>query len=403
MKKKNTPFDFESALEALKSGKPLTGKDGILTPLIKELTEAALDGEIEAHLAGNTKQNRRNGRSKKTIKSSAGTFELKTPRDRNGSFEPQVIQKHQTSIGDELQHKIIAMYAQGMGYSAISEHLADIYGVSVSNATISAVTDKVIGKAMEWQNRPLDPLYPIIWLDAIHYKIREQGHVVSKAVYTVLGVDLDGKKQILGLYISEAEGAKFWLQVLTDLQNPGTEDVLIACVDGLKGFPEAIETIFPKTQVQLCVVHQIRNSCKYIAWKDRKEFVQDLKPVYQASSKDIAEQKLDELEAKWSSKYAIVIKSWRNNWDNLSHYFQYPEHIRKLIYTTNAIEAVHRQFRKLTKTKGAFPNDKSLLKLLFLGIQNAQKKWTRILPNWQVTLAQLAIFFEGRLENHMDL
>lgn len=403
MEETNTAFDFETALEALKSGKPLTGKDGILTPLIKDLTEAALDGEIEAHLSGKKGQNRRNGRSKKTIKSSAGSFELSIPRDRNGSFEPQVIPKHQTSIGDELQSKIIAMYAQGMGYSAISEHLADIYGVSVSNATISSVTDKVIGKALEWQGRPLDALYPIVWLDAIHYKIREQGHVVSKAVYTVLGVDLEGKKQVLGLYLSETEGAKFWLQVLTDLQNRGIEDILIACVDGLKGFPDAIETIFPKAQVQLCIVHQIRNSCKYIAWKDRKEFVQDLKTVYKATSKEVAESKLDELEVKWGSKYAIVIKSWRSNWDNLSHYFQYPKPIRKLIYTTNAIEAVHRQFRKLTKTKGAFPNDKSLLKLLFLGIQNAQKKWSRTMPNWQITLAQLAMFFEGRLDNHMDL
>lgn len=403
MKKKDTPFDFESALDALKSGQPLTGKDGILTPLIKDLTEAALDGEIESHLLGNTDENRRNGRSKKTIKSSSGCFELNTPRDRNGSFEPQVIKKHQTTIGEELQSKIIAMYAQGMGYASISEHLADIYGVSVSKATISAVTDRIIDKAIEWQSRPLDPMYPILWLDAIHYKIREQGEVRSKAVYTILGVDLEGKKQILGLYISESEGAKFWLQVLADLQNRGVEDILIACVDGLKGFPEAIETIFPQTQVQLCIVHQIRNSCKYVAWKDRKEFIKDLKLVYKATSKDIAEAKLDELEIKWGSKYPIVLKSWRNNWENLSHYFQYPEPIRKAIYTTNVIEAVHRQFRKLTKTKGAFPNDKSLLKLLYLGIKNAEKKWTKPLPHWQIALAQLAIFFEGRLDGYIDL
>jgi len=403
LKKKDTPFDFEKALEGLKSGKPLTGKDGILTPLIKDLTEAALDGEIEAHLTGDTRKNRRNGRSKKTMKSSAGTFELRTPRDRNGSFEPQVIRKHQTSIGDELQSKIIAMYGQGMGYNDISLHLEDFYGTKVSKATLSAVTDKIIDHVKQWQNRALEPLYPIIWLDAIHYKIRDRGHVHTKAVYTVLGVNLDGKKQVLGLYISEAEGAKFWLQILTDLQNRGVEDVLIACVDGLKGFPEAIETIFPKAQVQLCVVHQIRNSFKYIAWKNRKEFMRDLKGVYKAPSKDVAESHLDELEEKWGSKYPIVIQSWRRNWENLSHYFQYAEPIRRIIYTTNAIEAVHRQFRKLTKTKGAFPNENSLLKLLFMGIQNAEKKWTKPLHNWQISLAQLAIHFEGRLDNYLDL
>jgi putative transposase len=403
MNKENSDFDFQKALKAIQSGKPLTGKDGVLTPLIKNLTEAALEGELDSHLGQEIAANRKNGKSKKTIKTLNGSFELDTPRDRAGTFSPQLIKKHQTTLSDEIEEKIIALYGLGMSYKDISAHLEDIYGISISKGTLTAITDKIIHTVKEWQARPLETVYPIVWLDAIHYKIREDGKVLSKAVYTILGVNIEGRKEVLGLYLSENEGANFWLQVLTDLSNRGINDILIACVDGLKGFPEAIETIFPATEVQLCIVHQIRNSLKYVGSKNQKEFMVDLKRVYKASNKDLAESELDMLEDKWNDKYPIVIKSWRNNWERLSQYFKYPEDIRRIIYTTNTIEAVHRQFRKLTKTKGAFPNKDSLLKLLYMGIQNASKKWTMPIQNWSLTISQLAIFFEGRLDKELRL
>lgn len=403
MSKENPEFDFQGALKAIQSGKPLMGKEGVLTPLIKNLTEAALEGELESHLGQEIVANRRNGKGQKTIKSINGSFELNTPRDRAGTFSPQLVKKNQTTLNDELEQKIIALYGLGMSYKDISAHLQDMYGLEVSTGTLSAVTDKIIQTVKEWQARPLESIYPIVWLDAIHYKIRENGKVLSKAVYTILGVNLEGRKEVLGLYISENEGANFWLQVLTDLSNRGVNDILIACVDGLKGFPEAIESIFPDTEVQLCVVHQIRNSLKYVGSKNQKEFMADLKRVYKASNKDLAAVELDSLENKWNDKYPIVIRSWRNNWERLTNYFKYPEDIRRIIYTTNTIEAVHRQFRKLTKTKGAFPNQDSLLKLLYMGIQNASKKWTMPLQNWSLTISQLAIFFEGRLDKELKL
>lgn len=403
MSKEDKGFDFKEALKAIQQGQPLLGKEGILTPLIKDLTEAALEGELDSHLGQEIAANRRNGKSKKTIKALNGNFELNTPRDRAGTFSPQLVKKHQTTLNDELEEKIIALYGLGMGYKDIAAHLQEMYGIEVSTGTLSAVTDKIIHMVREWQARPLESTYPIVWLDAIHYKIRENGKVLSKAVYTILGVNLEGRKEVLGLYLSENEGANFWLQVLTDLSNRGVNDILIACVDGLKGFPEAIESIFPDTEVQLCVVHQIRNSLKYVGSKDQKEFMADLKRVYKASTKDLAASELDNLEEKWNKKYPIVIKSWRNNWERLSQYFKYPEAIRRIIYTTNTIEAVHRQFRKLTKTKGAFPNEDSLLKLLFMGIRNAGKKWTMPVKNWSLTISQLAIFFEGRLDKELML
>ncbi len=395
-------FDLEEALEAIKAGASIDGKDGVLAPLIKQLTEAALEAELETHL-GTELRNRKNGKSSKTMKSSVGEFELEVPRDRNGTFEPQFVKKHQTHMSDQIEQKILALYALGNSYSQISEHIEDFYGIHFSKATISAVTDKVIPLLKEWQQRPLESVYPFVWLDAIHYKIKENGRYVSKAIYTILGVNLSGRKEILGLYLSENEGANFWLQVLTDLSNRGIEDILIASVDGLKGFPEAINATFPQTEVQLCIVHQIRNSLKYVASKNQKEFMKDLKRVYQALSKEAAELELDRLEEKWGDKYPIVINSWRNKWENLSYYFKYPEDIRRIIYTTNIIESVHRQFRKLTKTKGAFPNENSLLKLLYMGIQNAQKKWTMPMRNWSLTISQLAIFFEGRLDKALEL
>src|SRR5574344_990592 len=328
-------FDFNEVLEQFKSGKNLTGKDGLLAPLIKQLTEAALEAEVESHIANDVlsgTRNRKNGVNKKTIKDlSNGSFELETPRDRNGTFEPQIVKKHQTTISNEIEDKILSMYGLGMSYSDISSHIEEIYQVSISTATISAITDKIIDKVKQWQARPLETIYPFVWLDAIHYKIKDGGKYVSKAVYTVLGVNMEGRKEILGLYLSESEGANFWLSVLTDLNNRGLQDILIASVDGLKGFPEAINTIFPKTELQLCIIHQIRNSLRYVASKDQKEFMKDLRLVYEVSTKDLAEDELLKLEEKWGENYPIVLKSWNNKWENLSVYFKDPKEIRKVI------------------------------------------------------------------------
>jgi transposase-like protein len=391
-------FDFDKALEALRSGKDLTGKDGVLTPLIKQLTEAALSAELDQHLTDDTQPNRRNGRSRKTVKAATGSFELETPRDRAGSFEPELVKKNQTKLTDEIDRKILSMFALGMSYRDIRGHVQDMYGLEVSEAVISGVTDRLIPELKSWQQRPLEAIYPIVWLDAIHYKIREDGRYVSKAVYTLLGLNAEGRKELMGLYLSENEGANYWLSVLTDLHNRGVKDILIACVDGLTGFPEAIASIYPDTEVQQCVIHQIRSSMKYVASKHQKAFMADLKPVYRAATREAAEAALDELEARWGALYPVVLQSWRRKWSYLSAYFKYPEYVRKAIYTTNAIEAVHRQFRKLTKTKGAFPNENSLMKLLYAGMLNASRKWTVPIQNWALTLSQLAIHFEGRLD-----
>ena len=396
-------IDVADFAAQLKAGKGIGGKDGALTPLIKQLTEMALQAELETHLSQDLERNRKNGFSSKTMKSANGTFELETPRDRNGSFEPELVKKNQTHMSDELESKMLSLFALGNSYSQIADHIEDMYGVHFSKQAITAITDKLIPKLEEWRKRPLESIYPFIYLDAIHYKVKEDGKYIAKAFYTVLGVKVDGKKEVLGLYLNESEGAKFWLQVLTDLQNRGVKDILIASVDGLKGFPEAINSVFPNTQVQLCIVHQIRNSIRYIGSLNQKQFAQELKAVYQAFTKEEALYELDKLEEKWGKKYPIVFQSWRNKWENLTVYFQYPEDIRRVIYTTNIIESVHRQFRTLTKTKGAFPNDDSLLKLLFMGIKNAEQKWTMPIRNWSLTLSQLAIHFEGRLDDSLNL
>jgi transposase-like protein len=396
-------IDVEEFAEKIRSGKGLSGKDGALTDLVKQITEITLQAELESHLAQDLKKNRKNGYTSKTMKTEHGSFELETPRDRNGSFEPQVVKKNQTHLSDEIEKKMLSLFSLGNSYSQITEHIEDIYGVHFSKPAITAVTDKLIPMLDEWKKRPLEAIYPFLYLDAIHYKVREDGHYVSKAFYTVLGINLEGKKEILGLYLNESEGAKFWLQVLTDLQNRGVKDILIASVDGLKGFPEAINAVFPDTEVQLCIVHQIRNSLKYVASKNQKQFASELKTVYQAFTKEEAELALDKMEEKWGKKYPIVFESWRNKWDNLSNYFKYPEDIRRIIYTTNIIESVHRQFRTLTKTKGAFPNDNSLLKLLYAGILNAEKKWTMPIRNWSLTISQLNIFFKERLKDALNL
>ena len=396
-------FNFDKALADLQAGKDLTGKDGVLMPLIKQLTEAAITAELDHHLAGEDEPNRKNGSGSKIVKTGSGSFELNAPRDRSGSFEPQLIKKHQTQLTPEIDRKIISLFSHGMSYRDIQYHIQDLYGIEISTGALSAITDQLLPALKEWRERPLERVYPIVWMDAVHYKIKQDGRYIGKAIYTLLGLTLEGKKELLGLYLSENEGANYWLSVLTDLQNRGVEDMLIACVDGLTGFPEAITSLYPQTEIQLCIIHQIRNSMKYVASKNQKAFMADLKPVYRASSKENAEAALDQLEAKWGDTYPIVIKSWRRKWHHLSAYFKYPEPIRKIIYTTNAVEAVHRQFRKLTKTKGAFPNENSLLKLLYAGILNATEKWTMPIQNWSQAVSQLDIYFEGRLDHVLDI
>ncbi len=397
-------FDFNdfkiNALGQLKAGQPLTGKGGILTPLIKQLLESALEGEMESHLQecrtdGNS--NRRNGKTTKSVKSESGVFELETPRDREGSFEPEIVKKRQTVLNESLDNKVLGLYAIGMSYEAISEHLAEMYGLEVSSAKISLITDKLLPAITEWRNRPLESVYPIVFLDAMHFKVRVEGKVVSQAFYTVLAVTKEGKKDILGLYLSENEGARFWLGVLNDLRARGLEDILIASVDGLKGFPEAIAEVFPRTETQLCIVHQIRNSLKYIVSKEQRDFMTDLKLVYKASSKDLAENHLLDLGEKWGKKYPAVIRSWNNNWPTLSQYFKYPEELRRVIYTTNIVEGFHRQIRKYTKNKGAFTSENALIKLIYCGCQKVLAKWNQPMHNWALIVSQLHIYFDGRL------
>jgi len=403
MERKKEAFDYEAlkkkTLEQFRSGKSLFSKGGAFAPLLKDFLEAALEAEMEEHLNHEERQkgNRKNGHNYKQLKTSNGTFDLASPRDRNSDFEPQIVRKRETILAESLEPKIIGMYGLGMGFRDISAHIKDMYDTDISATTLSAITDKVIPLVNEWRSRPLEPLYCIVWLDAMFYKVKEDGKFITRCVYNILGINVEGKKEILGCYTSESEGANFWLSVLTDLQNRGLQDILIACIDNLKGFAEAIVTVFPKTEVQSCIVHQIRNSLKYVASKDQKEFMKDLKPVYQAMNKELAEQELEKLSEKWLKKYPVVIESWRRNWDKLTTFFKYPATIRKLIYTTNTIEGYHRQIRKVTKTKGAFTSDMALLKLIYLATQNIQKKWTQPLQNWSITVSQLSIIFGNRL------
>lgn len=388
------------ALEQLRSGVSLTGKDGAFAPLIKEFLETALQAEMDAHLDVQERQNgnKRNGKGTKRIKTSTGEVEIETPQDRLSSFEPQIVRKRETILADNLAPKIIGLYGLGMSFRDISEHIKEMYDVEISHSTLSEITDRIIPKVKEWQNRPLESVYTIVWLDAIHYKAKDGGKVVGRAVYNVLAVNTEGRKDLIGMYVSETEGANFWLSVLTDLKARGVKDILIACTDNLAGFSEAILSVFPQADVQSCIVHQVRNSLKYVASKDQKIFMNDLKKVYQAPNKSQAETELLNLEEIWGKKYPVVIRSWNNNWEKLSTYFQYDESIRKLIYTTNAVEGFHRQIRKVTKTKGAFPNDMALLKLIYLATMNVSKKWTQPLQNWALTVQQLCIKFGDRMK-----
>lgn len=388
------------ALEQLMSGKSLTGKDGVFAPLIQQFVESALEAEMSNHLLGGSELtgNKRNGKGTKILKTSSGSVKISTPQDRNSSFEPQIVRKRQTVLADNLAPQIIGLYSRGMSFRDISKHIEEMYDTEISHTTLSEITERVVPLVKEWQCRPLENLYTIVWMDAMHFKVRDGGHVTTRAVYNVLGINKDGFKELIGMYVSESEGAKFWLSVLTDLKSRGVNDILIACTDNLTGFSEAILTIFPQTEVQTCVIHQIRNSLKYVASKDNKEFMKDLKMIYQAPTKDKAEIELANLDEKWSAKYPIVIKSWYSNWDKLTTYFAYDEQIRKLIYTTNAVEGFHRQVRKITKTKGAFTNDMALLKLIYLAVENISEKWTSPLANWAITSQQLYIKFGDRMQ-----
>lgn len=343
----------------------------------------------------------RSGHGQKTVRTTMGEVEIETPRDRDASFDPVLLPKRERVLGADIERKIIGMYARGTSYADISHMLSELYGTEISTATISHITDQVHPMMQEWASRPLDSVYPIVWLDAIHYKVRQDGKVQSKAVHCVIGVNLEGKKNLLGMYLSETESASFWLHVLNDLQHRGVNHVLIACIDNLTGFADAIEATFPETQVQLCIVHQIRNSLKFVAWKDSRAFMKDLKTVYQAKTLKEAELNLNKLEEKWGAKYPMVIRRWRRDWDRLTTYFIYPAPIRKIIYTTNTVESFHRQLRKVTKTKGAFVSDAALLKLLYLAQANITAKWTQPITGWKSALAQFYIRFENVLEKEI--
>jgi len=395
----------QKILDQFLSGKNLFGEDGALAPLLKNVLDKALQAEMENHLNESERSsgNKRNGLKTKTVKSSLGNFELEVPQDRNSNFEPEIVKKRQTVLADQLADKIIGLYGLGMSYRDISSHIKEMYDTEVSHSVLSQITDRIIPEIKQWQNRPLESMYCIVWLDAMHYKVKVDGRIKSKALYNMLGVNKNGYKEVLGIYLSESEGANFWLSVLTDLNNRGLQDILIACTDNLKGFSEAILSVFPKTEIQKCVIHQIRNSLKYIASKDKKDFMKDLKEVYRADTKDLAEEALKALEEKWVQKYPLVIESWKNNWEELSTYFQYTKPIRKLIYTTNTVEGYHRQVRKVTKTKGAFPTDMALLKIVYLATMNIQKKWKAPLHNWSLTIQQLYIKFGNRIPLDLEL
>lgn len=402
MEKESKPsFDFEAfkkqAASRLKKGETLLGKDGVFTPLIKEFLEEAMEGELEAHIEVSDAPNRKNGKGKKRVKTPVGNVEISTPRDRNGTFEPEIIPKRHKTLGVDLDRQIIALYARGSSYGDIRDHLSEMYDLDISPATISRVTDKILPLIQEWRSRPLERIYPFVWLDAIHYKVRHEGRVVTRAVYCIIGLNQEGYKELMGMYVGENEGSRFWLQVLTDLHNRGVEDIFIACIDNLQGFADAIESIFPQTEVQLCIVHQIRNSQKYLSWKDVKPFMKDLQTVYKATTKELAERNLEQLETNWGQRYPKVIESWRRNWPRLSNYFQYNKDIRRIMYTTNIIEGFHRQLRAITKTKGAFQSEEALMKLLFLAQENITSKWNRPVHNWNQTLSQLSIIFSERL------
>jgi len=393
----------DKLLAGYKKPEDIIGENGLLKQLTKAVLERALSAEMTEHLgyephaaAGRNSGNSRNGASKKTLKGDFGEIELETPRDRNASFEPQIVAKGQTRFTG-FDDKILSMYARGMSTREIQGHLEEIYGVEVSPTLISNVTDAVVEEVKAWQSRPLDELIPILYMDALFVKIRDNGHVQNKAIYVAIGVNLEGNKEVLGLWVAQTEGAKFWLEVLTELQSRGVKDILIACVDGLKGFPEAIEAVFPRTEVQLCIVHLVRASLNYVPWKQRKQVAADLRTVYQAGTATEAELALDHLAAKWDPSFPSVSQIWRRNWDRITPFFHYPAEIRRAIYTTNAVEALNRSLRKVIKTRDAFPNEDAALKLLFLALRAAEKKWTMPIRDWRAALNYFTVLWPDRM------
>ena len=409
-KKDDINFDYTEEVKKCKTIDDVIGKNGLVQRLIKDVLENILEVEMGEHL-GRDKYDRqtdidqddrnyRNGYSKKTLRSSFGDVDLDVPRDRKAEFEPQIIKKYET-VCNELDKKIISLYAKGMSTRDIQAEVEDLYGITLSPSMISKITDKVIATATEWQNRMLDEIYPIVYLDAMYFKVRSNGKIVNKAVYICLGYTLEGYKDILGIWVDEAEGAKFWLSICNDLKNRGVKKILIACMDGLKGLPQVIKTVFPTVDIQTCIVHQIRNSIKYIASKDKKAFMKDLKEVYKAPTEDLALAQLDNLKEKWGSNYGMVIDSWYNNWNNLDTFFKFSPQIRKLIYTTNVLEGFNRQVRKFTKVRTIFPTDESLNKCVYLATMEIMEKWTQPIHNWGTTLAELSLYFEEQLRDEL--
>lgn len=371
------------------------------------LLEGVLDEELNEELGyskydyrNKDTQNSRNGYSPKTMHTSYGDMELDIPRDRKGEFEPQVVKKYQNTVTQDMEEKIISMYAKGMTTGDIESHLRELYDIEISDSTISRVTDKILPIVREWQERPLEEIYAVVFMDAIHYHVRSEGRIVKRAVYIALGLDMHGHKDVLGMYVGENESAKFWLSMMNGLKNRGVKDILIACVDGLTGFPQAIEAVYPKTEVQHCIIHQIRNSTRFVSYKDVKALMSDLKRVYTASTEEMAHSELERFGEIWNGKYPKIFKSWNDHWATLSTYFKYPEPVRRLIYTTNAIEGFNRQLRKVTKSKTIFPSDDSLLKMLYLATMDITKKWTGHRQDWGVIHSQLEIYFEERLEGY---
>lgn len=380
-----------------------------LRDLFKDTLQEIFEAEMDEHLGyekhdpvGNNTGNSRNGYSKKSVKTRFGKSEIDIPRDRNGEFEPQVVKKYETT-SNQLEDQIIAMYAKGLSTRDIEDHMREIYGVDVSPTMVSKITDKILPLIAEWQSRPLNRVYPVVFLDAIHFKVRQDNRIINKAAYSVLGINMDGIKEILGIWVGEHESAKFWLGVCNDLKNRGVEDILIACKDGLSGFSEAINTVFPRTEIQLCVIHQIRNSMKYVSYKEQKEVMVDLKKVYQALTLEEAEFAFEEFKDKWGKKHPIIVRSWENNWLELTTYFKYPYAIRRLIYTTNVIEGYHRQLRKVTKTKTAYPSDEALIKIVYLATMDISRKWNMPVRDWTQCISQFAIYFSDRLESELAI
>ena len=409
-RKNDINFDYNSEVKRCKTIDDVLGKNGLVQRLVKDVLENILEAEMDEHLGRDKYQrqsdiepgerNYRNGYSQKNLRSSFGDVDLDIPRDRKAEFEPQIIKKYET-VCNELDKKIISLYAKGMTTSDIQAEIEDLYGITISPSMVSKITDKVIATATEWQNRMLDKIYPIVYLDAMYFKVRSNGKIVNKAVYICLGYTMEGYKDILGLWVDEAEGAKFWLGICNDLKNRGVKEILIACMDGLKGLPQAIQTVFPSANIQTCIVHQIRNSIKYIASKDKKSFMKDLKEVYKAPTEELALAQLDKLKETWGNSYGMVIDSWYNNWNNLSTFFDFSPRIRKMIYTTNALEGFNRQVRKYTKSRTIFPTDESLNKCVYLATMEIMEKWTQPVPNWGATLAELILFFTEELKDEL--